>query len=104
MKWRKLANWLSGHLHSFRVTRTSTTPSDGFSFGQGEAAKAIAYLGAANLSAPRDPDIQYHLAVALDGAGRPADAQAMLETLLRSGASFADRAKAEKLLRELKPG
>jgi cellulose synthase operon protein C len=73
-------------------------------FEQGEATKAIAYLSAANLSAPRDPDIQYHLAVALDGVGRPADAQAMLETLLRSGVPFADKAKAEKLLRELKPG
>jgi predicted Zn-dependent protease len=72
--------------------------------GQGEAGGAIAYLSAANLAAPRDPDIQYHLAVALHRVGRPADAQAMLETLLGSGASFADRAEAQKLLHELKPG
>ena len=71
---------------------------------QGEAAEAIAYISAANLSAPRDPDIQYHLAVALHQVGRSADAQAMLETLLGSGVSFADRAEAEKLLHELKPG
>jgi thioredoxin-like negative regulator of GroEL len=72
--------------------------------GQGEAGGAIAYLSAANLAAPRDPDIQYHLAVALHRAGRPADAQAMLETLLGSGVSFTDRAEAQKLLHELKPG
>jgi tetratricopeptide (TPR) repeat protein len=71
---------------------------------EGEATKAIAYISAANLSAPRDPNIQYHLAVALHRIGRPADARAMLESLFRSGVSFADRAEAEKLLHELKPG
>jgi putative PEP-CTERM system TPR-repeat lipoprotein len=72
--------------------------------GQGEATRAIAYINAANLSAPKDPVIQYHLAVALHRVGRPADAQALLEALLGSGASFADRPAAEKLLHELKPG
>jgi cellulose synthase operon protein C len=71
---------------------------------QGEAANAITYLSAANLSAPRDPDIQYHLAVALRRVGRAADAQAMLESLLGSGVSFAEKAEAEKLLQELKNG
>jgi Flp pilus assembly protein TadD len=52
---------------------------------QGEADKALAYLSAASLSAPRNHDIQYHLAVALNRLGRTADAQAMLETLLGSG-------------------
>jgi hypothetical protein len=36
--------------------------------------------------------------------GRPADAEALLVTLLGSGMSFADKAAAEKLLHELKPG
>ena len=71
---------------------------------QGEADKAMTYLSAANSAAPRNPDIQYHLAVALQRVGRPADAQAMLENLLGSGASFADKAEAEKLLQELKRG
>ena len=71
---------------------------------QGEAGQATTYLSAANLSAPRDPNIQYHLAAALYRAGRPADAEALLETLLGSGASFADKAAAETLLHELKPG
>ena len=69
---------------------------------QGETDKAMARLTAANSAAPRNPDIQYHLAVALQRVGRPADAQAMLETLLGSGVSFADKPEAEKLLQELK--
>ena len=71
---------------------------------QGDADKAVTYLSAANISAPRDPSIQYHLAVALNRVGRPADAQAMLEKLLGSNVTFADRAEAEKLLQQLKRG
>jgi cellulose synthase operon protein C len=71
---------------------------------QGESDKAVTYLSAANLSAPSNPDIQYHLAVALHRAGRQADAQSTLETLLGSGVSFSDKAEAEKLLQELKRG
>jgi putative PEP-CTERM system TPR-repeat lipoprotein len=69
---------------------------------QGDAQKALTYLSAASLSAPGNPDIQYHLAVALHRVGRQADAQATLENLLGSGASFSDKAEAEKLLQELK--
>jgi putative PEP-CTERM system TPR-repeat lipoprotein len=71
---------------------------------QGESDRAITYLNAASLSAPSNPDIQYHLAVALHRAGRQADAQATLENLLGSGASFSDKVEAEKLLQELKQG
>ena len=69
---------------------------------QGETDKAVAHLSAASSAAPRNPDIQYHLAVALQRVGRRADAQAMLEALLGSGVSFTDKAEAEKLLQELK--
>ena len=69
---------------------------------QGDAQKALTVLSAASLSAPGNPDIQYHLAVALHRVGRQADAQATLENLLGSGASFSDKAAAEKLLQELK--
>ena len=64
----------------------------------------MTYLSAANSAAARNPDIQYHLAVALHRVGRPADAQSMLESLLASGVSFADKAEAERLLQKLKPG
>ena len=72
--------------------------------GQGEADRATPYLSAANLSAPGDPDIQYHLAVALHRIGRPGDAEALLTALLASGVSFTDKVEAAKLLHELKPG
>jgi putative PEP-CTERM system TPR-repeat lipoprotein len=71
---------------------------------QGETQKALSYLSAASVSAPSNPDIQYHLAVALHRVGRQADAQATLENLLGSGASFSDKSDAEKLLQELKRG
>jgi cellulose synthase operon protein C len=69
---------------------------------QGDAGKAVTYLTAANVSAPTDPSIQYHLAVALHRVGRSTDAETMLEQLLGSGASFADKPQAQKLLAELK--
>ena len=71
---------------------------------QGEAGKALTHLSAASLAAPKNPDIQYHLAVALNRLGRTAEAQATLETLLGPGASFSDKAEAEKLLQQLKRG
>jgi putative PEP-CTERM system TPR-repeat lipoprotein len=69
---------------------------------QGEADAALTYLNAANLGVPQDLDIQYHLAVALYRVGRAADARILLENLLGSFGSFADRAEAEKLMQELK--
>ena len=45
---------------------------------------------------------RYHLAVALHRVGHAADARLILENLLSSAGSFADRAKAEKLMQELK--
>jgi cellulose synthase operon protein C len=69
---------------------------------QGEADKALTYL--TKLSAPKNPDIQYHQAVALTRLGRTGDVQARLEMLLGSGATFSDRAEAEKLLQQLKRG
>src|SRR5262249_25757113 len=71
---------------------------------QGEADRAVKFLRAASLAAPRNPDIQYHLAVALHRVGQAADAQATLTTLLDSGISFAEKPEAEKLLQELKHG
>jgi len=71
---------------------------------QGEAETALAYLNTAILQAPEDLDVQYHLAVALHRVGRAADARALLESLLGSAGSFADRPEAEKLMRELKRG
>ena len=62
------------------------------------------HLTTANKAAPREPEIQYHLAVALHRAGRSGDAEKMLDTLLGSGVSFSDRGEAQKLLDQLKRG
>ncbi len=69
---------------------------------QGDTGKALTYLRAANVSAPANPAITYHFAAALQRAGRGADAQAMLEKLLGSGASFPEKPQAEKLLADIK--
>ena len=69
---------------------------------QGEADAALTYLNSANLGAPQDLDIQYHLAVAVYRVGRAADARFILENLLGSVGSFTERAEAEKLMQELK--
>jgi putative PEP-CTERM system TPR-repeat lipoprotein len=71
---------------------------------QGDTARALAYLTAANAGEPRDPTIRYHYAVALGRNGRSEDARKVLEDLLSSGAAFADKSEAEKLLQQLKNG
>jgi putative PEP-CTERM system TPR-repeat lipoprotein len=71
---------------------------------QGDTESALTRLQAASTAMPGDPEIRYHVAVALDRAGRAADARAMLEQLLSSGTSFTSKAEAEKLLNELKRG
>jgi len=73
-------------------------------FAQGDTENALARLRAASAAMPGDPDIGYHFAAALDRAGRTADARAVLEQLLGTGASFASKAEAEKLLNTLKRG
>src|SRR5205807_4614798 len=72
---------------------TSNSPWIGDTLGwvllaQGDSARALTNLNAANLLAPRDPDIQYHLAVALHRVGRAGDARALLEGLLGAGGLF----------------
>jgi tetratricopeptide (TPR) repeat protein len=71
---------------------------------QGESDKALKYLSAASISAPKNPDIQYHLAVVLERLGWRTDAQSILEAVLGSGMMFPDKAEAEKLLQQLKRG
>jgi putative PEP-CTERM system TPR-repeat lipoprotein len=71
---------------------------------QGDTEKALSHLEAASAASPGNSEIRYHVAVALGKAGRPADARAVLEKLLSSGASFTSKEDAQKLLDELKRG
>jgi Flp pilus assembly protein TadD len=71
---------------------------------QGDVQAALPHLEAASAAMPGNPEIQYHVAVALQRSGRASDARAVLEKLLSSNVSFASKAEAEKLLNELKRG
>jgi tetratricopeptide (TPR) repeat protein len=71
---------------------------------QGDVQAALPHLEAARAALPGNPEIQYHVAVALQRAGRASDARDVLEKLLGSGVSFASKPQAEELLNELKRG
>ncbi|HEV2098789.1 MAG TPA: XrtA/PEP-CTERM system TPR-repeat protein PrsT [Stellaceae bacterium] len=71
---------------------------------QGKTDEALRHLTAASAAAPGNPSVQYHLAVALERSGNAAGARATLQKLLASGAAFADKPAAEKLLQQLKNG
>ena len=71
---------------------------------QGKTDEALRRLTAASAAAPGIPSIQYHLAVAQERSGNAAGARATLRKLLASGAAFADKPAAEKLLQQLKSG
>jgi putative PEP-CTERM system TPR-repeat lipoprotein len=58
---------------------------------------ALALLQRAHGLAGSDPDITYHLVVALDGNGKRDQAKALLKQLLSSGAKFEDMADAKQL-------
>lgn len=62
---------------------------------------AISHLEKAAQLAPQALDIRYHLAEALVGLGRRAEARATLEGLLAEGRSFENRSAAEALLESL---
>jgi len=58
---------------------------------------ALALLQRAHGLSANDPDITYHLVVALDGNGKRDQAKALLKQLLSSGAKFEDMADAKQL-------
>jgi putative PEP-CTERM system TPR-repeat lipoprotein len=66
-----------------------------------DQAAALDLLTRAHAGAPADPETAYHLAVALNGAGRPADARKILSVLLANGTAFADRELAKALSNQL---
>jgi putative PEP-CTERM system TPR-repeat lipoprotein len=68
---------------------------------QGQVDGALRYLREAKLRAPRNPEIRYHLAMALARKGQRVEARNELEQILRSPAAFDGRASAEQLLKEL---
>jgi len=68
---------------------------------QGQMDSALRYLREAKLRAPRNPEVRYHLAVALSRKGQRVEARNELEQILRGQTAFEGRAQAEQLLKEL---
>ena len=67
----------------------------------GSAETGLRYLREAQLRAPANPEIRYHLAAALAKSGRIDDARRELDRVLSSRLSFAELDEARKLSREL---
>ena len=59
--------------------------------------EALSLLQRAHGLSANDPDITYHLVVALDGTGKRDQAKALLKQLLASGVKFDDIADAKQL-------
>lgn len=70
----------------------------------GEAKVAVPILRSAARKASKNPEIHYHLAVALAQTGNKKDAEKTLQTLLQTKASFSDKANAKKLYDRLAAG
>lgn len=70
----------------------------------GKAVEGARLLADAARRAPREPDIQYHYAVALGRTGAVAEARQRLSQLLKDFPAFTARAEAEKALSELTEG
>jgi putative PEP-CTERM system TPR-repeat lipoprotein len=69
--------------------------------GAGQVEEGVAALRRAVELSPKDGQAQYHLAFGLDKAGRRDEALNVLRPLVASGAEFASRAEAERLLAAL---
>ena len=70
----------------------------------GSVNEALPLLARASEADPRNGDLQYHYAAALVKAGKTADAQTRLRSLMAGTAEFDSRAEAQKLLDSLNKG
>ncbi len=58
-------------------------------------------LERAHLAAPKQGDIAYHFAFALNKAGKASEARRTLQRILNAQVKFSELANAKKLLKEL---
>ena len=68
---------------------------------RGEYTRGLKYLRQAFVRSPKDPQLRYHIAVALEGLGRGDEALRELSAALESGEAFRGREAAEALHRTL---
>jgi len=71
---------------------------------QGAAAEALPLLQNASLQRPNDKTVKFHLATALNAAGKRDEAAQALEPILNDNAEFDDRSAAKALLDRIKTG
>lgn len=92
---------------AYKLAKDSPSVSDTYAWAlisKGQPKTALPILERAAKAAPKEPAIQYHLAVAQARTGDQAGARSTLEALQKSGASFEDKSAAEKLYKELGGG
>jgi putative PEP-CTERM system TPR-repeat lipoprotein len=93
---------------AYEKARSSAAVADTYGWilvQTGKPAEGLSVLQeAVRAEGGEDPEIQYHLAVALARTGDRAAAQARLSQLLNRDGDFASRADARKLLEQLKAG
>lgn len=70
---------------------------------RGDTGKGLTLIENAAVHAPQAISIHYHLAVALNAAGRKEQARDQLQRILQSGKEFPEKAKARLLLRQVEP-
>ncbi len=68
---------------------------------QGDAQGSLPYLRAASYGMPQDPNVQFHLAVALSRTGKLGDAREMLAKLADQDGNSDAKAEANAYLKEL---
>lgn len=68
----------------------------------GDVEQGLRLLRNAQARSDSQPEIGYHIAVALDALGRPKEALREIQAVIASGKKFADEAAARKLLERLK--
>ena len=70
---------------------------------QGDLEEGLTLLRSAALRAPENPEIHYHLAVALNISGKEVEARRELRSALQAGQYFDANQAARKLLSKLSP-
>jgi len=70
---------------------------------EGNAANAVKLLRTASTGLPNDPNIKYHLAVALSKSNQAAEAKTLLQQVVAVNVPFDSKADAQQLLKSLGP-
>jgi putative PEP-CTERM system TPR-repeat lipoprotein len=91
--------------HTVAPQNTAITDTLGWIMVEkGDAAGGIKFLQLAAEASPNSPDIQYHLAAALNATGKKSDATELLKKTMAMGKDFEGKKDAQALLDKLSKG